>query len=173
MSLTATDLKAIAGIVDNSVDKAIETKVRPMFVSLAQQITLLSDATAAGFNQVEERFQQVYARFDAMDQRFERVEGRLVALENDTSRLRGNFSGLLTKVTSIEVNISKIQKDVSRLDSRVTRVEGSVTRIDDKVTKIGGRVSRVEAFLLPPSSKPKAMSGLSRALSRKLPSQSG
>lgn len=84
MSLTATDLKAIAVIVDNSVGKAIEAKARPMFVSLAGQVTRLSDATAAGFN-------QVYERFDEIDQRFDRMESRLTAVENDTSPLCGTF----------------------------------------------------------------------------------
>ena len=72
MSLTKTDLRAIEDIVS------------PRFDKLEQNIDGLRDSVAAGFNE--------------MDERFNAIEDRLKTVESDTRRLRGNFLGLKQKV---------------------------------------------------------------------------
>ena len=101
MSLTKTDLMAIEKIVEKTVKKTVD----PRFDKLEEGIDALAMSTAAGFNEMDERFQDVYRRFDEVDERFnqvderfDRIEGRLITVEKDTSRLRGNFLGLRSKV---------------------------------------------------------------------------
>ena len=72
MSLTKTDLSAIETIVTKGI--------KP----LREDIENLRDSVAAGFNE--------------MDERFNAIEDRLKTVESDTSRLRGNFLGLKQKV---------------------------------------------------------------------------
>ena len=72
MSLTKTDLRAIEDIVS------------PRFDKLEEDIDGLRDSVAAGFSE--------------MDERFNAIEDRLKTVESDTSRLRGNFLGLKQKV---------------------------------------------------------------------------
>jgi len=112
MSLTKTDLAAIKNIIDGSVDKKVPSivheiidktvpgivhrevrqTVQPMFDELAVRIDQLALSTAAGFNQMDERFEEVYQRFD-------RVDVRLDALEASTTRLKDNFLGLQRKIS--------------------------------------------------------------------------
>lgn len=84
--------------IEKIVEKTVRKTVDPRFDKLEEGIDALAMSTATGFNEMDERFQDVYRRFDEVDERFDRIEDRLIIVEKDTSRLRGNFLALRSKV---------------------------------------------------------------------------
>jgi len=134
MSLTKTDLKAIEKIID----RAIDTKVKPMIDDLAE-------STAMGFNEVDRRFDEVDKKFAEVDERFDEVDKKFAEVDKRFDEVDKKFAEVDERFDVVDKQITEVNQRLGSLELETSRISGNTAGLRDRLDIHERRITRLES----------------------------
>ena len=129
MTLTQSDLQAIALLLDERLEVKLEEKLEQKLEEKLAPIHERLDRIEERLDQVEERLDRVEERLDQVEERLDRVEERLDRVEERLDRVEGRFDHMNEQFNQMKERLDSLEANIGVMGVRLDGLNSCIEEV--------------------------------------------